>query len=185
MEHSKNDEVRSIRILIHISFILLLLHYGLFLFVNIMQKPLVELLSGISEYQPIIDWAYVIGVTLTTLIFMTLILFFYYKLKTDSESTVSFGILLGVSMFFAIFIIPNLASFIGNYFFTIKLSLGEITDETYAARIAISNANSIVSFLSFPMVILLFSAYSMYCFRVKYCLNKLNEEYASEYIGDN
>ncbi len=173
MEHSENNEIRSIRILLNTAFILQMVYFAINLLVSIMPKAFLTYTnSNALNFEHTMDWPNVISLVLTTGIFAVLYVIFSHKIKTGSESTGGFGVLLGAGLFFAFYIIPRVMGIVGNFVMLKKVTSKEITNETYAAIISLRSILSFFGVLSTAAVVLLCCAYSMYWFRVKYCLYK-------------
>lgn len=172
MEHSENNEIKSIRILLNVAFIMQLVYFFINILINIVPKPFVMITNNKAyNFEYFTDWPNVISLVLTTGIFVVLYAIFSHKLKTGSESTSGFGVLLGVVLFFVVYIIPRVVGFIGNSIVVKKVISREITTETYSAIMSLRSILSFFGVLNFSAVVLLCCAYSMYWFKVKYCLD--------------
>jgi len=106
---------------------------------------------------------------LATAIIVAIYFLFSHKLKADSAYNTGFGILLCLSCFSIVYVIPTILSTFRNLVVSNKLTAGGITQEAYVAQVAFSQMISYLNPLHLIAVVLLLCAYSMYWYRTKYC----------------
>lgn len=159
-----NYKVSPIRKLLNFSLILQLVYFALYLLVNIMQQPFVELF-GIPDYDQVyVNWPGIAGIVMTTAIFAILYTHFSNRLVSNTPCTTVFGVVLIVSAFIIVFAIPFAANLIHNFIVLSKLNARQITAATFSASSAIARVSSLLNIIYLPSVAMLVCAYSMYWF---------------------
>lgn len=159
-----NYQVNPIQKLLNFSLILQLVYFALYLLVNIMQQPFVELFGIPDSDQVYVNWPGITGAVITTAIFVVLYTQFSNRLRSNTLCTTLFGVLLIVCAFAMVFVIPSAASLINNFIVLSRFNARQITTATFSASTAIARVASLLNIFYLSSVVMLICAYSMYWF---------------------